>query len=191
MLLFFFFHFSLKFFWLHVVSVILLDCLLLIGTGLVALRYVEFSRTRDWTHVSWIGRQILIHCTTRKVLRSFFFLLFFLFHLANVNIPSSSFFKLILDLSIAFCSHSHLLGPRPEHIRPHSPTIFCLVITRFCLFSYIKIGEITLEAALSIYFLPHHPITVGSHLSIAYKPYLPSCQAFHKRCWWSVFWGSQ
>ena len=121
----------------------------------------------------------------------FFFLLFFLFHLANVNIPSSSFFKLILDLSIAFCSHSHLLGPRPEHIRPHSPTIFCLVITRFCLFSYIKIGEITLEAALSIYFLPHHPITVGSHLSIAYKPYLPSCQAFHKRCWWSVFWGSQ
>ena len=35
--------------------------------GLVALRRVGSSWTRDWTHVPCISRQILIHCTTRKV----------------------------------------------------------------------------------------------------------------------------
>ena len=34
---------------------------------LVALRHVESSWTRDQTHVPCIGRQILIHCTTREV----------------------------------------------------------------------------------------------------------------------------
>ena len=29
---------------------------------------MEFSQTRDWTHVLCIGRWILIHCTTREVL---------------------------------------------------------------------------------------------------------------------------
>ena len=37
--------------------------------GLIALAHVESSHTRDWTHVPWIGRQILNHCTTREVLR--------------------------------------------------------------------------------------------------------------------------
>ena len=35
--------------------------------GLVALWYVESSQTRDQTHAPCIGRQILIHCTTREV----------------------------------------------------------------------------------------------------------------------------
>ena len=151
------------------------------NTGLVALGHVESSQTRDWTHVSWIGRQILIHCITWKLLRSFFFFFNFSFSFicpANVNTPSSSFFKLVLDLSIAFCSQSHLLGPRPEYIKPHN----LLFGHNQILFSHIKIGEIALEAALSLYFLPQQPITVASHLSIAYKPYLPSCQAFHKLC---------
>ena len=33
--------------------------------GLVALKHVESSQNRDPTHVPCIGRQILIHCTTR------------------------------------------------------------------------------------------------------------------------------
>ena len=36
-------------------------------TGLVAPQHVESSLTRNWTHVPCIGRQILIHCTTREV----------------------------------------------------------------------------------------------------------------------------
>ena len=37
-------------------------------TGLVAPHHVESSWTRDWIHVSCIGRQILIHWATREVL---------------------------------------------------------------------------------------------------------------------------
>ena len=37
-------------------------------TGLAALRYMKSSRTRDQTRVPCIGKQILIHCTTREVL---------------------------------------------------------------------------------------------------------------------------
>ena len=37
-------------------------------TGLVALWQIESSWTRDQSCVSCIGRQILIHCTTREVL---------------------------------------------------------------------------------------------------------------------------
>ena len=40
----------------------------LLCTGLVALRHVEPSWTRDWTHAPWIGRQILNCWTTRGVL---------------------------------------------------------------------------------------------------------------------------
>ena len=36
------------------------------GMGLVALRHVESYETRDWTCVSWIGRWILYHWTTRE-----------------------------------------------------------------------------------------------------------------------------
>ena len=35
--------------------------------GLVASQHVESSQIRDWTRVPFIGRQILIHCTTREV----------------------------------------------------------------------------------------------------------------------------
>ena len=35
--------------------------------GLVALQHVESSRARDQTRVPHIGRQVLIHCTTREV----------------------------------------------------------------------------------------------------------------------------
>ena len=42
-------------------------------TGLVAPRRVEFSPTRDRTPVPHIGRQIFIHCTTRKILLSLFY----------------------------------------------------------------------------------------------------------------------
>ena len=35
--------------------------------GLVDLQHVGSSCTRDWTHVPWIGRQILYHWTTREV----------------------------------------------------------------------------------------------------------------------------
>ena len=35
-------------------------------TGLVALRHVGSSWTRDRTCVSYIGRQILYHCVTRE-----------------------------------------------------------------------------------------------------------------------------
>ena len=37
-------------------------------TGIVAPKRVGSSQTRDRTHVPCIGRQILIHCTTREVL---------------------------------------------------------------------------------------------------------------------------
>ena len=36
-------------------------------TGLVALRHVESSRTRDQTRVPCPGRWTLIHCTTREI----------------------------------------------------------------------------------------------------------------------------
>ena len=37
--------------------------------GLVALRHVKSSWTRDRTWVAHVGRQILIHCTTSEVLQ--------------------------------------------------------------------------------------------------------------------------
>ena len=36
------------------------------STGLDALRHVESSQTKDWTHVSCIGRQMLYHWATRE-----------------------------------------------------------------------------------------------------------------------------
>ena len=36
--------------------------------GLVALQHAVSSQTRDRTHVPYIGRRTLIHCTTRQVL---------------------------------------------------------------------------------------------------------------------------
>ena len=36
--------------------------------GLAAPQHVESFQTRDQTHVPCIGRQILIHCTTKEVL---------------------------------------------------------------------------------------------------------------------------
>ena len=42
------------------------------GMGLVAPRHVRSSRTRDGTHVSCIGRQILSHRTTRDILSKVF-----------------------------------------------------------------------------------------------------------------------
>ena len=42
-------------------------------TNLVAQQHVESSRSRDQTHVPCIGRQILIHFTTRKVLPQYCF----------------------------------------------------------------------------------------------------------------------
>ena len=36
-------------------------------------RHVTSSPTRDRTCVPWVGRQILIHCTTREDLKTFFF----------------------------------------------------------------------------------------------------------------------
>ena len=38
---------------------------------LAAPRHVESSWARNWTHITCIGRRILIHCATRKVLDSF------------------------------------------------------------------------------------------------------------------------
>ena len=129
--------------------------------------------------LNWQADSYPLHYLETPEIFFFFFNFSFSFICpANVNTPSSSFFKLVLDLSIAFCSQSHLLGPRPEYIKHHN----LLFGHNQILFSHIKIGEIALEAALSLYFLPQQPITVASHLSIAYKPYLPSCQAFHKLC---------
>ena len=53
--------------------------------GLVALQHVESSSTRGWTHVPCIGRQILIHCMTREILR-------WLFVLSELWLLSYSFF---------------------------------------------------------------------------------------------------
>ena len=50
-------------------------------TGLVAPWHVESSQTRDHTPVSWIGRWILIHCTTSKVLLSLFWIFIILVRL--------------------------------------------------------------------------------------------------------------
>ena len=44
-------------------------------TGLVVLRHVESSLTRDQTHVPSVGKQILIHWTIRQILRRSIFLL--------------------------------------------------------------------------------------------------------------------
>ena len=43
--------------------------------GLVALWHVGSSRTRDRTHVSCLGRQILIHSAIREVPGMFLFIL--------------------------------------------------------------------------------------------------------------------
>ena len=37
-------------------------------------RHVTSSPTRDRTCVPWVGRQILIHCTTREDLKTFFWM---------------------------------------------------------------------------------------------------------------------
>ena len=40
--------------------------------GLVATRHVGSSRSRNWTRVSWIGRRLLNHWTTRETCRPIF-----------------------------------------------------------------------------------------------------------------------
>ena len=42
--------------------------------GLAALQHVVSSQTRDQTHFSCIGRQILTHCATREVLRPWLYI---------------------------------------------------------------------------------------------------------------------
>ena len=44
--------------------------------GLVTPWHVESSQIRDHTHVPCIGRQFLIHCTTREVLMETFLMLY-------------------------------------------------------------------------------------------------------------------
>ena len=70
--------------------------------------------------LNWLADSYPLHYQESPEIYFFYFSFSFIC-LANVNIPSSSFFKLILDLSIAFCSHSHLLGLRLEHINPTAP----------------------------------------------------------------------
>ena len=41
-----------------------------VAQGLVALQHMGFSWTREQTHVPYIGKWILISCTTREVLLS-------------------------------------------------------------------------------------------------------------------------
>ena len=72
----------------HVGSVVMVQ-------GLVALQQVESSQTRDWTRVSCIGRQILIHCTTREVLVLYFHLPFLLW----IKILHSTYYTLLLTLT--------------------------------------------------------------------------------------------
>ena len=58
-------------------------------TGLVALWHVESSQTKDQTHVTCIGIQILIHCTTREVL-NFDFLKNYFIYLVVLGLSCSS-----------------------------------------------------------------------------------------------------
>ena len=58
--------------------------------GLVALQHVECSRTRDGTCVPWIGRRILIHCTTQEVQHTFFSSNFSFQLVARDFLPGSS-----------------------------------------------------------------------------------------------------
>ena len=62
-------------------------------TGLVALRHVGSSWTRDQTHVPCIGRQILNHCPTREVPN---FLNFFIVLLSEIFLRFSNPFINVL-----------------------------------------------------------------------------------------------
>ena len=99
--------------------------------GLVALRHVESSQTRDWTRVSCIGRQILTHCTTREVLVLYFHLPFLLW----IKILHSTYYTLLSTLTsrnqdrrgnegkrikLHFCWAGSL--PRPLSHPPPTPT---------------------------------------------------------------------
>ena len=63
--------------------------------GLVALRHVESSQTRDWTNVACIGRQILIQCTTRKALVPCFYLQFRLW----IKILRTTYYSFLVTLT--------------------------------------------------------------------------------------------
>ena len=52
--------------WQHVGSVVVVQ------PGLAALWQEEFSQTKNWIHVPWIDRWILIHWATREVLKYIF-----------------------------------------------------------------------------------------------------------------------
>ena len=52
--------------------------------GFSCPRHVKSSQIRDWTHVPCIGRQILIHCTTREVLFISFFFFNFIYKWLHV-----------------------------------------------------------------------------------------------------------
>ena len=47
-------------------------------TGSVALWHVESPRTRNWIHVPCLGRQIIIHCATREIIKFCFLILMWL-----------------------------------------------------------------------------------------------------------------
>ena len=79
------------------------------GMGLVALRHVESSPTRDRTHVPCIGRRILIHHTTREVLH---FILTFVINLTKGS--ASGYFR------STFCVHK-LPNPMVAAILHHCP----------------------------------------------------------------------
>ena len=86
--------------------------------GLVAPWHVESSWTRDWTHASCIGRQILIHWATREVL---FLLLLHQLHLRSSGIISQRLVTpdLIADsplFSSLRCSEVHTGSTRKTHV---------------------------------------------------------------------------
>ena len=83
-------------------------------TGLAALRHLGSSWTRDRTHVSCIGRQILYHWTTREAPSSIFFFL------NNIKLDSVVFLKELRRNSISECFS---LSPWWSHIEiPGSPS---------------------------------------------------------------------
>ena len=67
--------------------------------GLLAPQHMGSSRIRDWTHVPCIGRQILIHCTTKEVL----------FYFKWVHFYSDVTFSW-LYWQIVFCAGGNVLG---------------------------------------------------------------------------------
>ena len=102
---------------------------------------MESSWTRDWSHVPCVGRQILIHCTSREVFQLHFYVSrdLWLFYILGYNPMLPYFVAQIIPALAIGNSFTWLLGPFNV-----PPRLWQFLFSKNYLFSGIRCSRLIL-----------------------------------------------